>query len=275
MNSMSPIFAVALKEFQDGLRNRWFISITLIFAVLSVGLSYYGAAASGDTGTVSLSSTIASLSSLAVFLIPLIALLLSYDSFVGEQESGTLLLLLTYPLSKVQLLLGKFLGQGSIIALATLLGFGSAALLLSVQNDFATVMPAFGLFILTATLLGLAFISIAYVISLAVNEKSKAAGIALLVWFFFVLVFDLALLALLVGTETGLSQSLLVNTMMLNPADIFRLINLAALDSADVNGVLSVAINSSQSMTSLLLLMLAWIALPLVIASTVFKFKKI
>jgi len=275
MNSMSPIFAVALKEFQDGLRNRWFISITLIFAVLSVGLSYYGAAASGDTGTVSLSSTIASLSSLAVFLIPLIALLLSYDSFVGEQESGTLLLLLTYPLSKVQLLLGKFLGQGSIIALATLLGFGSAALLLSVQNDFATVMPAFGLFILTATLLGLAFISIAYVISLAVNEKSKAAGIALLVWFFFVLVFDLALLALLVGTETGLSQSLLVNTMMLNPADIFRLINLAALDSADVNGVLSVAINSSQSVTSLLLLMLAWIALPLVIASTVFKFKKI
>ena len=275
MNSMGPIFAVALKEFQDGLRNRWFISITLIFAVLSVGLSYYGAAASGQSGSVSLSSTIASLSSLAVFLIPLIALLLSYDSFVGEQESGTLLLLLTYPLSKVQLLLGKFLGQGGIITLATVLGFGSAALLLGMQSDFASVLPAFGLFILTATLLGLAFISIAYVISLAVNEKSKAAGISLLVWFFFVLVFDLALLALLVGTESGLSQDMLVNTMMLNPADIFRLINLAALDTADVNGVLSVAINSSQSVTSLLLLMLTWIIAPLVIASTVFKFKKI
>lgn len=275
MNAMGPIFAVALKEFQDGLRNRWFISITLIFAVLSVGLSYYGAAASGQSGSVSLSSTIASLSSLAVFLIPLIALLLSYDSFVGEQESGTLLLLLTYPLSKVQLLIGKFLGQGGIITLATVLGFGSAALLLGMQTDFASVLPPFGLFILTATLLGLAFISIAYVISLAVNEKSKAAGISLLVWFFFVLVFDLALLALLVGTESGLSQDMLVNTMMLNPADIFRLINLAALDTADVNGVLSVAINSSQSVTSLLLLMLTWIVTPLVIASFVFKFKKI
>ncbi len=30
---MSPVFAVAIKEFQDGLRNRWLISITLIFAV--------------------------------------------------------------------------------------------------------------------------------------------------------------------------------------------------------------------------------------------------
>jgi Cu-processing system permease protein len=272
---MNQILAVAMKEFQDGLRNRWLVSITLIFSVLSLGLSYYGAAASGQTGTVSLSSIIASLSSLAVFLIPLIALLLSYDSFVGEQESGTLLLLLTYPLSQRQLLLGKFLGQGCIIAFATLLGFGSAALMLGAQSSFADVLPAFGLFILTATLLGLSFISIAYVISLAVNEKSKAAGIALLVWFFFVLVFDLALLAVLVGTESGLTQQGLVNVMMFNPADIFRLINLAALENTDVNGVLAVAINSTQSVSSLITLMLAWILAPLMVAGLVFKHKKL
>ncbi|MCJ8318623.1 MAG: hypothetical protein MJK12_03260 [Colwellia sp.] len=37
-------------------------------------------------------------------------------------------MLLTYPLSKTQLLLGKFIGQGGIIALATLLGFGASVL---------------------------------------------------------------------------------------------------------------------------------------------------
>ncbi|MDX2320830.1 MAG: ABC transporter permease subunit [Moritella sp.] len=272
---MNQILAVAMKEFQDGLRNRWLISITLIFAILSLGLSYYGAAASGQVGTVSLSSTIASLSSLAVFLIPLIALLLSYDSFVGEQESGTLLLLLTYPISKIQLLLGKFVGQGCIIALATFIGFGSAALLLGSQSSFAEVLPAFGLFILTATLLGWSFISIAYVISIAVNEKSKAAGLALLTWFFFVLVFDLALLALLVGVDSGFTQQGLVNTMMFNPADIFRLTNLAALDVTDVNGVLAVAINSSQSVSSLIVLMLAWIVTPLLLASVLFNRKSL
>ena len=270
---MNCIFAVALKEFQDGLRNRWFISMTLIFALLSIGLSYYGTVASGQLSTPSLSTLIASLSSLSVFIIPLIALLLSYDSFVGEQESGTLLLLLTYPISHGQLLLGKFLGQGAIISLATLLGFGSAALLIGYHASFSDVLPAFSLFILTSSMLGLSFIALAYVISLSVSEKSKAAGIALMVWLFFVLLFDLALLALLVGAEQSISQQSLVNLMMFNPADLFRLINLAAIDSSDVNGVLSVAINSSQSISSLILRMLVWIVGPLLVANFIFKKK--
>ncbi|HCH70803.1 MAG TPA: hypothetical protein DE042_10140, partial [Colwellia sp.] len=75
---MKEMLTVANKEFYDGFRNRWLVSITLIFALLSVGLTYFGAAASGSVGVTSLSTTVASLASLAVFLIPLIALLLSY-----------------------------------------------------------------------------------------------------------------------------------------------------------------------------------------------------
>ncbi|MBL4830357.1 MAG: ABC transporter permease [Aliivibrio sp.] len=272
---MNPIFAVALKEFQDGLRNRWLVSITVIFALFSIGLSYYGSAASGQIGTTPLSTMIASLSSLSVFIIPLIALLLCYDSFVGEQESGTLLLLLTYPISHNQLLLGKFLGQGGIISLATLFGFGSAALLLGVNSSFAEVLPAFGLFILTSILLGLSFVALAYVISVSVSEKSKAAGISLIIWLFFVLVFDLVLLAVLVGIEDGVTQHGLVQLMLLNPADLFRLINLSALDTGDVNGVLAVAINSNQSPLSLLLMMLGWVIAPLGIAMTIFNCKSV
>ena len=40
---------------------------------------------------------VVSLSSLTIFLVPLIALLLSHDAIVGEAERGTLLLLLSYP----------------------------------------------------------------------------------------------------------------------------------------------------------------------------------
>lgn len=270
---MNPILAVSLKEFQDSLRNRWFVSITVIFALLSIGLSYYGSVASGHIGTPSLSSTIASLSSLSVFIIPLIALLLCYDSFVGEQESGTLLLLMTYPISHGQLLLGKFIGQGSVITLATILGFGSAALLLSFTTDTEGVAGTFSLFILTSILLGLCFIALAYVISLLVSEKSKAAGIALMLWLFFVLAFDLALLALLVGTEDMVTQQGLVQMMMLNPADLFRLINLASLSSSDVNGALAVAINSSLPTSTLIVAMFGWIIIPLGVAQIIFRKK--
>ena len=270
---MRQILTVANKEFHDGLRNRWFISITLIFALLSVGLTYFGAAASGTTGVTSISTTIASLSSLAVFLIPLIALLVSYDSFVGEQEGGTLLLLLTYPLSKTQLLLGKFLGQGGIIALATTLGFGTSALLLYVNLGSDALFETFGIFIASAILLGLSFTAIAYILSLLSSEKSKAAGLALITWFLFALAFDLVLLALLVGVDDGLSQQGLTQLMMLNPADIFRLVNLAGLDSSDVNGALAVAINSSLGQGTLFSLLFIWVLLPLTVAIAIFRKK--
>lgn len=272
---MKQIFTVANKEFHDGLRNRWLVSITIMFALLSIGLTYFGAAASGAVGVASLSTTIASLASLAVFLIPLIALLLSYDSFVGEQESGTLLLLLTYPISKSQLLIGKFIGQGSIIALATFLGFGSSAVLLYVQLGDSDIFHAFGLFIFSAILLGLSFTAIAYLISLSVSEKSKAAGFALITWFLFALAFDLALLALLVGVEEGVTQQGLTQLMMLNPTDIFRLVNLSGLDSSGVNGALAAAINAGLSQEQLIGTLLAWVVLPLALAIFIFKRKKI
>lgn len=272
---MKKIAAVANKEFHDGLRNRWLVSVTMIFAILSIGLTYFGAAASGSVGVASLSTTVASLASLAVFLIPLIALLLSYDSFVGEQESGTLLLLLTYPLSKTQLLIGKFIGQGSIIALATLLGFGSSAVVLYFQLNDNDVFIVFSTFIVSAVMLGLSFTAIAYLISLSVVEKSKAAGFALITWFLFALVFDLALLALLVSVDQGVSQQGLTQLMMLNPSDIFRLVNLAGLDSSDVNGALAIAINSSLSQTQLFSLLFAWVVIPLSAAIFIFKKKKL
>lgn len=271
---MRQILTVANKEFHDGLRNRWLISITLIFALMSAGITYFGAAVSGAAGIAPLPTTLASLASLAVILIPLIALLLSYDSFVGEKESGTLLLLLTYPLSKSQLLLGKFIGQGSILTLATLLGFGSSALLLYFQLGNVHIVTSFAIFILSATLLGLSFIAIAYVISLSVSEKSKAIGFALIVWFLFSLAFDLGILALLVGAEQNISQTTLTQLLMLNPADIFRLINLSGLNSSGVNGALATTINATLSQGQLLLALCIWVVIPLILAILLFIGRK-
>jgi Cu-processing system permease protein len=274
---MNSILTVASKEFYDGLRNRWLLSITFIFAIFSLGLSYYGSAASGIDGISSLNSTIASLSTLAVFLIPLIALLVSYDSFVGEKENGTLLLLLTYPITKGELLLGKFIGQGGIITVATLLGFGIGAVVLTQSLDTASVLSTFTVFISTAILLGLSFTAIAFIISLVVTEKSKAAGLALIIWFVFALVFDLVLLAALVGMEEGLTEQGLNQLMMFNPTDIFGLTNLSelALTESTSSGTLAIAVNSDIPQWQLYSLQTLWIAAPLAIAFMIFKRQKL
>lgn len=267
---MNTILTVAQKEFRDGLRNRWVLAISLMLGLLAIGIAYFGAAASGSVGFTSLPTTIVSLSSLAVFLIPLIALLLAYDAVVGEQEQGTLLLLLTYPLQRRQLLLGKFFGHGLILAVATLLGFGVAGLVIAVIADTLSpleLLQSLGLFILSAILLGWVFIALAYWISSAVQEKSRAAGLALLAWFGFVLVFDLVLLALLVSSDAATAGSWLPYLLLLNPADCFRLVNLTGFEAAQAySGLMSVASSTIARPELLLGTLLLWIAAPLGLA---------
>jgi Cu-processing system permease protein len=192
---------------------------------------------------------------------PLIALLLAYDAIVGEDESGTLLLLLTYPLGRGHILLGKFIGHGGILALATLIGFGCAMLAIAVLVDDVEL-----------SLLVWGFLGLAYVLSSISAEKSTAAGLALGVWFFFVLVFDLVLLALLVLSEGQFNPRVLPWLLLLNPADIYRLINLSGFDGgASTAGVLRLGSDLPVPGTMLWLCLLLWVAAPLGSAWLLFR----
>lgn len=274
---MSKILIVAQKEFRDGIRNRWAIAISIVFVLLSLGIAYFGSAAAGELGFSSLESTMVSLGSLCVMLVPLIALMLAYNSFVGELEQGTLLLLLTYPLSHNQLLLGKFVGQAAILGFAALVGFGVPAIVISLVSDVAVmdVLVAFSSFILAASMLGWVFIALAYVISLSVSEKSKAAGLALVVWFIFVLVFDLMLMALLVASEGDINQTWVPYLLWLNPTDVFRIFVYMIVGASNFSGILSIAEQGANGLAYLVLVMMAWVALPLVLSSWILKRKEL
>lgn len=108
---MKNILILATKEIQESLRNRWVLSATLLLAALALTLTFLGSAPTGNVGVRPLDVVVVSLSSLSIFLLPLIALLISHDAIVGEIERGTLLLLLSYPVGRWQVLLGKFVGR--------------------------------------------------------------------------------------------------------------------------------------------------------------------
>lgn len=127
---MNAMLAIAGKEIREGLRNRWIVATTLLLGMLALTLSFLGSAPTGLTGASALDVMVVSLSSLTIFLIPLIALLLSHDAVVGEAERVMLLLLLSYPVARWQVILGKFLGHLVILAIATVIGYGSAGLAL-------------------------------------------------------------------------------------------------------------------------------------------------
>ena len=84
---LTPILTVAAKEFRDRMRNRWVLAVALVFTVFSLVIAYFGGAQQGAVGLRSIEFTIASLVSLVIYLIPLIALLLGFVAFYALGEA--------------------------------------------------------------------------------------------------------------------------------------------------------------------------------------------
>ena len=272
---MNPTLILIRKEIRDGLRNRWVLAVTVLLAMLALSLGFLGSAPTGTVKVDPLTVTVVSLSSLSIFLIPLIAMLLSYDAIVGEIERGTMALLLSYPVSRRQVLAGKFFGHLAILALATIAGYGIAGLTLQLFQgglDLAGWAP-FALLILASILLGACFLSLGYLISSLVRERATAAGIAIGVWLFLVVIYDMGLLGILVADQgKHITAPILNAILLLNPTDIYRLLNLTGHDNiALFAGMAGLSDQASLSSGVLILAQLVWIAVPFGLAAMAFK----
>jgi Cu-processing system permease protein len=268
------VWLLALQEIRIGLRNRWVIATTLVLGALSLSLVLLGSAPTGEVKADSLAIIVVSLASLSIFLLPLIALLLSYDAIVGEQERGTLVLLLSYPVARWQVVLGKVLGHTAILAFATIVGYGAAAVALWLRGDAASgSIGAFGAMVLTSIMLGASFVAIGCLASTVVRERATAAGLAVGAWLFFVLIYDTAVLGVLVADqgrtvgERGLNALLL-----LNPTDVYRLFNMTATESTSIySGMAGPGDATALPLPVFLAALAGWILVPLALAVIAFR----
>lgn len=269
---LGHIATIAQKEFWDRIRNRWVLSVSLILVCFAAAISYLGTAQQGSIGFISLEVTIASLVSLAIYLIPLIALILGYDAIVGEKERGLLDLLLSLPITRTELLLGKYLGLSAALAFTIVCGFGLVGIFLSYYVDIRGLLDYAG-FVISAVLMGMAFLSMALLLSVTTDSKVVASGIAIALWFFFVLIYDMLLLGLLVATDGHLTNMVFGFLLMANPADIFRIVNILGMEDVKIlYGLATVLPKSLTSTWTLILCMLLWIVTP--VAAAMWKFRQ-
>ncbi|NMG31481.1 ABC transporter permease [Aromatoleum evansii] len=265
------IATLAGKEFWDRIRNRWVLAVALVFTVFALVIAYFGGAQQGTVGFRSIEFTIASLVSLVIYLVPLIALVLGFDAIVGERERGSLDLLLSMPITRFELLLGKYLGLAAALAFSTIAGFGLVAVVLASQLNLAALFHFFG-FMLSSVLLGLAFLSLAVMVSTFAADRTRASGLAIALWFFFVLVFDLLLLGALVVSGGKYGGEIFPYLLLLNPADVFRILNIFSLDDVrTLYGLATVFPRALAEPWLLGLVMAAWITAPLGIAAWRFR----
>lgn len=267
---MTRILATATAEFRIALRNRWVAIAVLSMALFSLVLAAAGSAPTGDVGADRLSVTVASLTSLAVYLVPLVALLMSFDAIAGEIERGTLALVLTYPVSRARLLLGKLTAHLGILAIASAVGYGLAAAAIIATDPRAVAgIPALVRLFWTSLLLGATFIAIGYALSALARRSGAAAGLAILFWLSMIVLYDLGLLAALVADGGGsFTTEVLPFLLLANPADAFRLFNLAASEATAAAAGLGGAagtIPAAYSLASIALWPLAALALALAV----------
>ncbi len=271
---MNALWILAVNEYLDGLRNRWVAAAIMLLGGTALALLLVGSAPTGTVGAGALEISVVSLTSLSVYLVPLIALLLSFDALVGEFERGTMLLLLTYPVARWQVVLGKFFGHMMILLTAVAVGYGAAALFTVLVSDSGTAgWQAYLTMMSSSLLLGAAFIALGYLISVLVRERSTAAGAAVVLWLIVVVLYDLALLGVLLADHAQqIGPGLFSALMLASPTDTYRILNLTAFDSVgQAAGIAGVAARSGFAVSLLLGLMTLWVVVPLATTMALFQ----
>ncbi|OAN73558.1 hypothetical protein A8B78_18355 [Jannaschia sp. EhC01] len=269
---MTRILATLRAELLIAFRNRWVAIAIAIMAVFSLVLSVTGSAPTGALGADPLTITIASLTSLAVYLVPLIALLMSFDAVAGEVERGTLPLILTYPIRRSEILAGKFVAHLATLGLAVGIGYGIAAgVALGSDTGSTAGFPALLRLFWTSLLLGAAFLAIGYTLSALARRPGAAAGLVIGLWLVMIVLYDLGLLAAIVADDGGwFTTDLFPWLLIFNPADAFRLYNLAASEATAAAAGLGGAATTIAPVHALLSLLL-WPVVAFTLAVVAFR----
>jgi Cu-processing system permease protein len=233
---IARIFAIARAEMLILRRNWWLVMATVIMVLFALALTFAGSAPTGTLGVDMLTVSVSSMTTLAVYLSPLLALMMSFDAIAGERDRGTLALLLTYPAGRGEILMGKFLAHVAALGIATGLGLGSAGVVAALYGGAgAESMMSLLRLIATATLLGSVFLALGYGVSALAKSPAAAAGLAAGLWLVFVVLFDLGLLGAVVMDDGGtFTQKIFPWIMVANPADAFRVWNIAASDGVAI-----------------------------------------
>jgi len=224
---MARMLPIAGKEVRDGLTNRWLIAYSILLGGLGLAATATGLDSASGLAIQAFGRTTATLMNLCLLLSPLVAVVMGAALIAGEQERGTLEHLLAQPLTRAELLLGKYLGLLAALTAATVAGFVPAGLAITLAAGPA-VLGHYLLFPTIAALAGAAMAAVGVLISVVSRSAVHAQGTAIFTWFAFVLLYDLVLMGSL--AVSGMPVPWLAAALVGNPVDAARVLGVLALE---------------------------------------------
>ena len=261
------------KEAAESLKNRWFILYTACFSALALLVLLIATSGSNIAGFTGYGRTAASLINLVLLFIPLIALITGGISIASERENGTLSYLLSHPVTKSEVFFGKYLGLLIVIWFSISIGFGIAGVGVSLRGGGGDISD-YLLTVLLSALLAASLLGVGFTVSAFSSKASKAIGICVFLWLFFIVLGDLGIMGTTIVMDLGIRQVLIL--ALLNPGEVFKIASVLILsprfEILGPVGVYAVRTFGREGIFYLLFpIMVLWTLVPLFLAYTVFS----
>jgi Cu-processing system permease protein len=240
VRTMAALGLVARQELRLAVRSRWTQIFAVVFAALALAVASSGYILSGGHGVQDFARTGASLVQLVLLLVPLTSLLIGVQALASDR--GAAEVLLSQPVSRPAILLGKLLGLLQGLTAAEALGFGAAGLVIFSRSGDEG-LGAFALLFAASVALTAVFLAVAAALASASfgRGRARALALALVVWFVAVVLFDVAALALASLLPSGPASRVLIGAVLVNPVDAVRTAALLEIEGAAAFGAASLA----------------------------------
>ena len=243
----------------DILRNKVVIAYTLFLLIVS--MSFFQMEENS-------SKAVLSLLNIVLIVIPLVSMVFSTIHWYNSYEF--IELMLTQPVSRKKVLISEFAGIGSSLVTAFLLGVGIPVIIY--QFDATGIA-----LLVVGSLLTLVFTSIAFLASIKSRDKARGIGAALLLWFYFALIFDGLLLLILFGFSDYPLEKLTMFLSSLNPIDLGRIYLMLQMDVSALMGYTGATFKeffgSQMGLFYTMVIMITWIVGPLLLSIRSFNRK--
>lgn len=245
----------------DIVRNKVTIAYTVFLLLVSLSLFQMEEAST---------KAVMSLTNIVLIVVPLVSMVFATIHWYNSYEF--IELMLTQPISRKKVLLSEYTGTSASLLGAFGVGVGIPVAL---YHFDATGMAL----ILIGSLLTLVFTSIAFLGSVLSRDKAKGIGVALMLWFYFALIYDGLVLLVLFSFSDYPLEKLTLLLSSLNPIDLGRIFLMLQLDISALMGYTGATykdfFGSNFGLLYTVGIMVIWAVVPLWLALHYFNRKDI
>jgi Cu-processing system permease protein len=244
-----------------------------VFAVLALAIAYFGTATAGVAGVQGFERTTASLLNLVLYLVPLLGLMLGTLALSRDRSGNELLF--SQPVGREQVLYGRVIGTFCAAAAAMLAGFGVAGMLVLWEMGSEGFTRYAGMVLLSLALAAV-FLSLGALTGVVSASRTRAFGLALCLWFFFVLFYDLLIIGFAFVLRERPANFLIFLSLFGNPVDLVRVSTVLTIGDPSIFGAAGASLlkflgGEARSQVALLLGIGLWMVAPVWVAGRVLR----